>query len=369
MSDGWTDGRGRSITNFLANSPSGTIFLKSIDTSSISHSCENMFELLDSLVEEIGEDHVVQVLTDSVSAYVLAGEKLMEKRKKLFWSSCAAHCTDLMLEDIGQLPMHANTLSKAKQITTFIYQHTLLINMIRKFANGYDLIWAGVTRFTTSYLTLSRMHELKKALRSLFVFEEWLNSPFAKKSDGKKMENLVVGDAKFWDAIVYYLKSVIPLVKVLRLVDGDFKPVMGYIFEAMDRAKEKIAKNFDDVSSRFHFDPIFNYQDEKVTVGLIQTIERTYSDVPTRLKIDRQLENFKKAEGMFLMDLAIVTRDKKHSGPRNLQMQTKKKGIKIEIQEEIQYVENDNDEEFDEYLNQREAGDSDVANLDIDDDF
>ncbi|KAH7657914.1 Ribonuclease H-like protein [Dioscorea alata] len=155
-----------------------------------------------------------------------------------------------MLEDIGHLLVHANTLSKAKQITTFIYRHTLLINMIRKFANSYDLIRAGVTRFATSYLTLSRMHELKMILRSMFVSEEWLNSPFAKKSDGKKVENLG-GDAKFWDAIVFCLKSVIPLVKVLRLVDGDAKSAMGYTFEAMDRAKEKIAKNFDDVSSRY----------------------------------------------------------------------------------------------------------------------
>ena len=30
-----------------------------------------------------------------------------------------------------------------------------------------------------------------------------------------------------------------PLVKVLRLIDGD-KPAMGYLYEAMDRAKETI---------------------------------------------------------------------------------------------------------------------------------
>ena len=33
-----------------------------------------------------------------------------------------------------------------------------------------------------------------------------------------------------------------PLVRVLRLVDGD-KPAMGYLYEAMDRAKEAI-RNF-----------------------------------------------------------------------------------------------------------------------------
>ena len=36
-----------------------------------------------------------------------------------------------------------------------------------------------------------------------------------------------------------------PLVKVLRLVDGD-KPAMGYLYEAMDRAKEAIQSYYED---------------------------------------------------------------------------------------------------------------------------
>ena len=36
-----------------------------------------------------------------------------------------------------------------------------------------------------------------------------------------------------------------PLVKVLRLVDGE-KPAMGYLYEAMDRAKEAIRSYYDD---------------------------------------------------------------------------------------------------------------------------
>ena len=40
------------------------------------------------------------------------------------------------------------------------------------------------------------------------------------------------------------MKCVLPLEEVLRLVDGDAKPTMGYIYEAMDKAKEQIQKNF-----------------------------------------------------------------------------------------------------------------------------
>ncbi|WOL06775.1 hypothetical protein Cni_G15509 [Canna indica] len=81
MSDGWTDGKARSITNFLVNSPKGTVFIKSIDTSGSIKDANKMFELFDDMVMEIGEENVVQVVTDCASALVSAGEKLMEKRK------------------------------------------------------------------------------------------------------------------------------------------------------------------------------------------------------------------------------------------------------------------------------------------------
>ena len=58
---------------------------------------------------------MVQVVTDSASAYISAGEKLMEKRRKIFWNPCVAHYIDLMLDDIGDLPVHANTTKKKKQ--------------------------------------------------------------------------------------------------------------------------------------------------------------------------------------------------------------------------------------------------------------
>ncbi|GKC96414.1 hypothetical protein Tco_1161856, partial [Tanacetum coccineum] len=89
----------RSICNFLVNIPKGTIFLASIDTSEISKTKDKVFAMLDDFVEKIGEEHVVQVVTDNAANYKAAGEMLMDKRKKLFWTPCAAHCIDLMLED------------------------------------------------------------------------------------------------------------------------------------------------------------------------------------------------------------------------------------------------------------------------------
>ena len=99
MSDGWSDKKRRSICNFLVNSPKGTIFLYSIDTSNISKTVEKVCQMLDEVVDRVGEENVVQLVTDNVANYKLAGEMLMQKRKCLFWTPCTTHCLDLMLED------------------------------------------------------------------------------------------------------------------------------------------------------------------------------------------------------------------------------------------------------------------------------
>lgn len=81
----WLDvGKGKSLINFLVNSPSRTVFFISIDTSDMIKVGKKMFELLDSMVDEIGEEYVVQVVTDGASNLVAAGRMLMEKRTKLF---------------------------------------------------------------------------------------------------------------------------------------------------------------------------------------------------------------------------------------------------------------------------------------------
>ena len=59
MWDGWSYKKKRSLTNYLVNSPSGTVFLKSVDTADVIKDAQKLFELLDSLVEEIGEENVV----------------------------------------------------------------------------------------------------------------------------------------------------------------------------------------------------------------------------------------------------------------------------------------------------------------------
>ena len=48
-----------------------------------------------------------------------------------------------------------------------------------------------------------------------------------------------------WNNVLYILKVMAPFVKVLRLVDSEKKPAMGYIYEAKEKTKEAIIKSFE----------------------------------------------------------------------------------------------------------------------------
>lgn len=125
----------------------------------------------------------------------------------------------------------------------------MLITLLRKETFGRDLIRPGATRFATSYLTLSCLSELETPLRAMFDSEDWRSTKFAASTEGKKVQR-IVKDSQFWKNIVICLKAAGPMIEVLRLVDSDEKPAMGFIYDAIDTAKEKIRTNFKDVKKR-----------------------------------------------------------------------------------------------------------------------
>ena len=167
------------VLSILVNSPAGT-FMKSIDAFDTIKNGELMFKYLDDVVEEIREENVVQAITDNASNYVNAGMRLMEKMRRLWWTPCAAHCIDLMLEDIGKVNVHATTLARARQVVKFIYGHTWVLSLMRTFTKNHELLRPAITRFATSFLTLQSLYKQKQTLIAMFS-EKWCSNKWLKR--------------------------------------------------------------------------------------------------------------------------------------------------------------------------------------------
>ncbi|KAG8500607.1 hypothetical protein CXB51_002656 [Gossypium anomalum] len=132
------------------------------DVSSVrSRDAEFSYSLLDSVVEEIGENYIIQIVTDNEATMKAAGKKLMLKRKHLYWTSYAAHCLDLCLKDIGKRPSVAQVLDEAKKVTCFIYNHTWIVDLMKKYTQGKQILRPALTRFSTHFVQLEEITRQK----------------------------------------------------------------------------------------------------------------------------------------------------------------------------------------------------------------
>ncbi|KAG5251778.1 SCAN domain-containing protein [Salix suchowensis] len=193
--------------------------------------------------------------------------------------------------------------------------------MLRKFTKGQDLIRPGATRFATAYLTLGCLSNCKITLMSMFTSVQWRSSRYSKSEEGRQIQNCVL-DSNFWHDVSECIKAAFPLIKVLRLVDSDEIPAMGFIYKAMQEAKEKIKVNFGNVQKRplhafaYWLNPHYHYitdykQDKNIKYGMYDCLTRMVPDEVERDKIDLQLNIFSEAKGLFGIEAAKKARDKK----------------------------------------------------------
>ncbi|CAK9135645.1 unnamed protein product [Ilex paraguariensis] len=233
--------KGRTLTNFLVYCPEGPMFLRSVDISDITNSIDDLYELLKEIVEEVGVRNVLQVITNNEERYIVAGKRLTDIFPTVFWTPCAARCIDLMLDDFRKLGWITAILKQARSVSRFIYNHSIVLNMMRRYTYGVDLIDLGVTHIVTDFTTLKRMVSTKHNLQSMVTSEEWMESPYSKKPEGLAMLDHISSQS-FWSMCTLITRLTDPLLRLLRIVRSEKRPAMGYVYGGICRAKETIKK-------------------------------------------------------------------------------------------------------------------------------
>ena len=96
---------------------------------------------------------------------------------------------------------------------------------MRKNTGGKELVRPAITRFATHFLTLRCLNSQQKNLQKMFSSDDWTESRWARRQDGKDTKKKVF-DINFWKRSSKLVKITEPLVKVLRMMDGE-KMAMG----------------------------------------------------------------------------------------------------------------------------------------------
>ena len=237
MSDGWNGPTKLSIINFMVYSKGSTIFLKSVDASDKIKDNKYIYSLLKDVIKEVGETNVVQIVTDNGSAFVKAG-KLLMKKYNLYWTPRAAHCIDLMFEDIAKRATVSELITNARKITNFIYNHGWLLAKVRKVCGG-DIVRPGATRFAKNYIALESLLKKMADLKKIFISDEWASHKLSRSTIGHDVEVLMF-DHTYWEKVSKLVSIYEPLYTVLRIVDSEVVPTLPFVYELIRVMKQNL---------------------------------------------------------------------------------------------------------------------------------
>ncbi|XP_010261476.1 PREDICTED: uncharacterized protein LOC104600301 isoform X1 [Nelumbo nucifera] len=337
IADTWTDNKSRALINFLVSSPSGTFFHKSVDASTYFKNTKCLADLFDSVIQDFGPENVVQVIMDNALNYVGVGNHIMQNYSTIFLSPCASHCLNLILEDFSKIDWVNRCILQAQTISRFIYNHTWVLDLMKKFTGGQELVRTGITKSVSNFLSLQSMLKQRSRLKHMFNSPEYSSNPAYANKPQSISCIAILEDADFWRAVEESVAVSEPILKVLREVSGG-KPAVGSIYEFMTRAKESIrtyyimdenkCKTFLDIVDRrwqnqlhspLHaaaafLNPSIQYNPEVKFLTLIKeeffaVLERLLPTPELRHDIPAQIVVFKKATGMFGCNLAREARN------------------------------------------------------------
>jgi hypothetical protein len=83
--------------------------------------------------------NVVQIITDNAANYVAAGRLLIKRYHSLFWIPCAAHCIDLMLEDMGKASFIKDVIDQAKSVPSLYITILWVLSLVRRHTKNRQL--------------------------------------------------------------------------------------------------------------------------------------------------------------------------------------------------------------------------------------
>ena len=109
------------------------MFWKAIDasTAGLTVTSEFIWSNIKVVIEEVGPQNVVQVVTDNGSNCALMDRLLEDAYPTIVWTPCASHCLDLLIEDIPPPPRVDEIFAVAKSMVKFITKRPKVLSVFR----------------------------------------------------------------------------------------------------------------------------------------------------------------------------------------------------------------------------------------------
>jgi hypothetical protein len=94
----------------------GQFFLGSVDAAGVTKDGQYLSQIIKKYIKQIGEEHIVCVVTDNASNCQEAGLLLETEYPFVTWLGCLPHCLNLLLKDLAKISWVEKPVKKASMV-------------------------------------------------------------------------------------------------------------------------------------------------------------------------------------------------------------------------------------------------------------
>lgn len=231
--DGWTNIRNEPIVNIILYTPT-PYFYDFIETKQNKHTAEYLFQEVCKIIDKIGSDKIMLIITDNATNMVKCGKMLETKYPHVKWAGCLAHTLHLIVGDILKNQQVTKLFSDIIDIIKCIQRSHILSADFKSTAQNKgvtkSLKLPVKTRWGSHLNCVQSLLECKSVLQNMA-----LNSPGV-----QKYKNLLLNEDEWmkFEKIKILLK---PIVDWITKLEGDYCSIH-LIHTAFSELKELLEK-------------------------------------------------------------------------------------------------------------------------------
>lgn len=250
VSYGWSDHTRKSLINFIATSGNGPLFLKAVNCFGEVKDKFFISDLMKEVLNEVGHQNVVQIITDNAANRKAAGEIIECMFPHIYWTPCVVHTLNLALKNIctaknveGNIVTYeecnwiTNIHGDALAIKHFIMNHNMRLSIFSKFS-PLKLLSVADTRFASIVVMLKRLKLIKRGIQAMVISEEWTTYREDDLGKASFLKEKILND-DWWEQVSYIINFTRPIYDMIRFCDTD-KSCLNLVYEMWDSMIEKV---------------------------------------------------------------------------------------------------------------------------------
>ena len=185
------------------------MFLKSVDCSGEIKDKYFIANLMKEVINEVGYENVVQVITDNAPNCKRVGQLIEAQFPMIIWTLCVVHTVNLALKNIcatknvennqivyGECSWIYDIVGDFVVVKFFIMNHSMRLAMFNEFV-PLKLLSIAETHFPSAIIMLKRFKLIKSGLQAMVISDKWKSYREDDVVKARHVKELVLDDIHF----------------------------------------------------------------------------------------------------------------------------------------------------------------------------